>query len=232
MIIACFYIVSLRWKPPRMIMLDPTQVIPDLSTFVWYNCYLKRTRSALLTHTHSKIPQAVAEARVAQLRRIVEESCPSHHLDFYVFVIAVLCVICSAIFTFIARSLHISMWCPLLLLLVPTALSFWTSKRRSALIGKIKEFESTLEKILYEFTATDQSIKWTLLRVPASEAPCTSVRFSFAIHITQFDPEMAYTAGEQLPSYQAALLTGTATPPFQPPGYHELAPPPRAVVIS
>ncbi|CAO0800723.1 unnamed protein product [Mucor circinelloides] len=87
----------------------------------------------------NKIPQTLAETRVEQLSRLVANQCPSHHVDFYVFTIAVLCVICSAIFTFVARSLHISMWCPLLLLLIPTALSFWTSKRRSTLIIKIKE---------------------------------------------------------------------------------------------
>ncbi|OAD04722.1 hypothetical protein MUCCIDRAFT_108555 [Mucor lusitanicus CBS 277.49] len=206
--VACFYIVSLRWKPPKMIMLDEANVISGLSSF---------------------IPQAVAEARVEQLNRLVANQCPSHHVDFYVFTIAVLCVICSAIFTFVARSLHISMWCPLLLLLIPTALSFWTSKRRSTLIVKIKEFESALKKTLYEYTATDQNLKWTLQRVPIDEAPCTSVRFSFVIHITELDPEMVYV-GEELPSYQAALLN-TATP-FHPPSYHELTAPPHAVVVS
>ncbi|GAN04895.1 hypothetical protein MAM1_0076d04362 [Mucor ambiguus] len=121
------------------------------------------------------------------------------------------------------------MWCPLLLLLIPTVLSFWTSKRRSTLIIKIKEFESALKKTLYEYTATDQNLKWTLQRVPIDEAPCTSVRFSFVIHITELDPEMVYV-GEELPSYQAALLN-TATP-FHPPSYNELIAPPRAVVVS
>ncbi|KAK4519721.1 AMSH/STAMBP protein ubiquitin specific-protease [Mucor velutinosus] len=121
------------------------------------------------------------------------------------------------------------MWCPLLLLLIPTALSFWTSKRRSTLIIKIKEFESALKKTLYDYTATDQSIKWSLQRVPIDEAPCTSVRFCLVIHITELDPEMAYV-GEELPSYQTALLNTATT--FHPPSYHELTAPPHAVVVS
>ncbi|EPB87703.1 hypothetical protein HMPREF1544_05484 [Mucor circinelloides 1006PhL] len=177
----------------------------------------------------NKIPQTLAETRVEQLSRLVANQCPSHHVDFYVFTIAVLCVICSAIFTFVARSLHISMWCPLLLLLIPTALSFWTSKRRSTLIIKIKEFESALKKTLYEYTATDQTIKWSLQRVPIDEAPCTSVRFCLVIHVTELDPEMVYV-GEELPSYQTALLNTTNT--FHPPSYHELTAPPQAVVVS
>lgn len=81
-----------------------------------------------------------------QIHRLVRNHCPSHHIDFYIFLLAVVCIICSAIFTFIARSLNISMWCPLILLLVPTGLSFWTSKRRSTLIIKIKEVKREKEK--------------------------------------------------------------------------------------
>ncbi|CEP13406.1 hypothetical protein [Parasitella parasitica] len=174
------------------------------------------------------IPQNLIEARIEQLDRLVQNQCPSHHVDFYVFTIAVLCVVCSAIFTFIARSLNISMWFPLLLLLIPTALSFWTSKRRSTLIIKIKEFESALKKTLYEYTATDQNIKWSLQRVPIDEAPCTSVRFCLMIQVTELDPEMVFV-GEQLPSYQTALSAETI---HNPPSYHELPVPPSAVVVS
>ncbi|KAG2196641.1 hypothetical protein INT46_002349 [Mucor plumbeus] len=205
--IACFYIVSLRWKPPKLIIKDESNIITSLSSF---------------------IPQTLIESRIEQLNCLVQNQCPSHHIDFYIFTIAVLCVICSAIFTFIARSLNISMWCPLLLLLIPTALSFWTSKRRSTLIVKIKEFESALKKTLYEYTATDQNIKWSLQRVPVDEAPCTSVRFCLVIHIKELDPEMVYV-GEELPSYQAALNTANI---FNPPSYHELPVPPHAVVFS
>lgn len=91
-----------------------------------------------------------------------------------------------------------------------------------------EKFESALKKALYEYTATDQNIKWSLQRVPVDEAPCTSVRFCLVIHITELDPEMVYV-GEELPSYQTALNT---TNIFNPPSYHELTAPPHAVVFS
>lgn len=86
-----------------------------------------------------KLPSTLAQERINQLKQFTKEYCPSQHIDFYIFLIAIVCIVCSAIFTFIARSLSISMWFPLLLLLIPTILSFWTSKRRSRIYIKIRE---------------------------------------------------------------------------------------------
>lgn len=128
------------------------------------------------------------------------------------------------------------MWCPLVLLLVPTALSFWTSKRKSTLIIKIKEvlssynqllgnnkmiliyyaqFESGLKKTLYEFNTNDSThhINWSLERVPIEQAPkCCSrsaVIFCLMINITEIDPELGIIGGEELPTYQQ-VATNTA----------------------
>ncbi|KAI9272113.1 hypothetical protein EDC94DRAFT_580577 [Helicostylum pulchrum] len=189
-----FYIVSLRWRPPKVLIDEES---------------LSRNLSVLL-------PNTIVEARIDQIRRLVRNHCPSHHIDFYIFLLAVVCIICSAIFTFIARSLNISMWCPLILLLVPTGLSFWTSKRRSTLIVKIKEFESRLKKTLYEFNTNDSNhhINWSLERVPIEQAPCRSARFCLMIHITELDPEMGIY-GEELPTYQVATNNIILPPSYE-----------------
>ncbi|GAA5795823.1 hypothetical protein HPULCUR_001185 [Helicostylum pulchrum] len=108
------------------------------------------------------------------------------------------------------------MWCPLILLLVPTGLSFWTSKRRSTLIVKIKEFESRLKKTLYEFNTNDSNhhINWSLERVPIEQAPCRSARFCLMIHITELDPEMGIY-GEELPTYQVATNNIILPPSYE-----------------
>lgn len=128
-----FYVVSLRWRPPKLIILEED----SLFRCVGNTCYIHSC--TLFNPVKKKLPVSLAEARINEIKKLVKHQCPSHHVDFYIFLLAVICIICSTIFTFIARSLNISMWCPLLLLLVPTALSFWTSKRRSKLILKIKE---------------------------------------------------------------------------------------------
>ncbi|KAI8079498.1 uncharacterized protein B0P05DRAFT_540822, partial [Gilbertella persicaria] len=146
------------------------------------------------------MPENTVKRRLDQLDQLVRHHCPSHHIDFYVFIVAILCVVCSAIFTFIARSLHISMWCPLLLLLIPTGLSFWTSKKRSTLGVRMKQFESLVNKTLYDFSSLDQHILWTMERMTMpQQAPFKSARFCLMIQIKHTD--------DQLPSYQEAMMT-------------------------
>ncbi|KAI8389241.1 hypothetical protein BD560DRAFT_430218 [Blakeslea trispora] len=178
MILANLYIVSQRWKPPKLIMLEPQpKIIHRLALY---------------------IPDTLTQARLDQLDQLVKEHCPSHHIDFYIFIVAVMCVVCSAVFTFVARSLQISMWCPLLLLLVPTGLSFWTSKRRSTLPTRTKEFESRVKKTLYGFTTVDHLV-WSLERVPFNQTPFKSAKLCLMIQLT--------TLEDQLPSYQEAMMT-------------------------
>ncbi|KAI8879617.1 hypothetical protein K501DRAFT_256493 [Backusella circina FSU 941] len=169
------------------------------------------------------LPKTLVEARIDQLRTLVQDHCPSHHVDFYIFVVAILCVICSAIFTFVARSLSISMWCPLLLLLIPTGLSFWTSKRRSMLLVRIKELKQTLK----EFTKNDSShrVGWSFQRVHPDNAPCASTRFCLMIMITELDSEMGLNA-EELPSYQAALQSN-----HLPPSYIDIVVQPEPAIV-
>ncbi|CAO3623863.1 unnamed protein product [Mucor hiemalis] len=180
----------------------------------------------------------LAKARIQHIERLVRNHCPSYHIDFYIFLLAVICIICSAIFTFIARSLNISMWCPLLLLLVPTGLSFWTSKRRSKLMIKIKEFESRLKKTLYEFNTDDTShhIIWSVERIPIEQAPIRSTRFCLKIYITKLDNEMGGIFdinGEELPSYQQASTTTALLIPSPPPSYELslIRPPEPAITL-
>lgn len=51
-------------------------------------------------------------------------------------------VACSAGFSLAARSADISMWYPLILLLVPAALSYWTSRRRATFVYRIRQVGS------------------------------------------------------------------------------------------
>lgn len=78
-----------------------------------------------------------------QLDRLVRTQCPSTHIEYYVFVFVIACVACSAGFSLAARSADISMWYPLILLLVPAALSYWTSRRRATFVHRIRQVGSS-----------------------------------------------------------------------------------------
>lgn len=208
------YIASFKWRPPKVIIENEDELITKLSSI---------------------LPRALAEERVDRLKQITKEQCPSQHIDFYIFLIAISCIICSAVFTFIARSLNISMWFPLLLLLVPTALSFWTSKRRNKIYTKIRKFEKLLKKTLNEFTKNDCShfIVWTFERVQLDKTPCKSIRLCFMVRITQLDPEIGLredggSNNEELPTYHAAVQSTSFLLP--PPAYIDVNLPPPAVI--
>ncbi|KAI8379414.1 uncharacterized protein BYT42DRAFT_485061, partial [Radiomyces spectabilis] len=152
--------------------------------------------------------------RMQQLQVLVRTTCPSNHIDYYIFVFAISCIICSAAFSLIARSADISMWYPLILLLIPALLSFWTSRRRSTMLVRIKEFERSLKQILREFTKTDSlsRLRWSFRRpTPEDAVPSQygSARLCLIIELAQLDPELGtYFAdhNDGLPSYQTALL--------------------------
>ncbi|PHZ09212.1 uncharacterized protein RHIMIDRAFT_246185 [Rhizopus microsporus ATCC 52813] len=131
-------------------------------------------------------------------------------------------------FTFIARSLNISMWFPLILLIIPTILSFWTSKRRKRMYGEIREFERQVKKALSEFTKHDCSyfIVWSFEKMQLDKAPCKHLQLCFMIRVIQLDPEMGLQyssssnsnscqSNEELPTYNTAILYPSST--FQPP---------------
>ncbi|ORE18860.1 hypothetical protein BCV71DRAFT_214503, partial [Rhizopus microsporus] len=165
------YIVSFKWRPAKVIIENENVFMANLSSI---------------------LPDTLAEERIRQLKQITKERCPSQYIDFYIFLIAVTCIICSAMFTFIARSLNISMWFPLILLIIPTIISFWTSKRRKQMYGEIREFERQVKKALSEFTKHDCSyfIVWSFEKMQLDKAPCKHLQLCFMIRVIQLDPEM------------------------------------------
>ncbi|KAI7857480.1 hypothetical protein BDC45DRAFT_603524 [Circinella umbellata] len=196
-IITNMSIINMRWQPPR----------------IWFE---DNEQTTLLGDI---LPKEVFGSRLEQLNQLVRTKCPSSHVESYVFIFIITCIVCSAGFSLAARSTSISMWYPLVLLIVPAALSFWTSRRRATLVYRIKKFEQELKQALQEFNEKDQII-WSFRR-PSSDDPLPSklrtARLCLIIELTQPD--------EDLPSYQAAV-TDVVSPIYYtrglpPPSYSE-----------
>ncbi|KAI9032496.1 hypothetical protein CLU79DRAFT_150446 [Phycomyces nitens] len=114
--LATISVLSRRWRPPTLGSVNIEQH-PNIFQIV---------------------PRDLLDARIDTLDLFVQTSCPSIHLEYYVYVFTVACVVCSAAFSLAARSAGISMWYPLLLLLIPAGLNIWTNQRRSGLIDRIR----------------------------------------------------------------------------------------------
>ncbi|KAG2227887.1 hypothetical protein INT45_002125 [Circinella minor] len=196
-IITNMSIINMRWRPPRIWFEDNEQI----------------------TSLGDILPKEVFDSRLDQLNQLVRTKCPSSHAESYVFIFIITCIVCSAGFSLAARSTSISMWYPLVLLIVPAALSFWTSRRRTTLVYRIKKFEQELKQALQEFNEKDQII-WSFRR-PSSDDPLPNnfqtARLCLVIELTQPD--------EDLPSYQAAVTNVVApiyyTRGLPPPSYSE-----------
>ncbi|KAG2189033.1 hypothetical protein INT44_004175 [Umbelopsis vinacea] len=151
----------------------------------------------------SMLPRETFHARTKELRQLVRRKYPSSHWDYYIFLLAILSVIASAAFSLVARAAGVSMWYPLLLLVFPAILSLWTSRRRSTMVYRIKEFEKTLKSHLGDLNKRDASqhhLKWTVRRATRSDR-VEKATACLVIELAQCDPEVDV---DPLPTYQEA----------------------------
>lgn len=86
-----------------------------------------------MTHigTLPKLPKDQFDSHMATLRQLVRKEYPNIYPDTYMFMSAIGFVIATAAFSIVARGLEISMWYPLLILVAPAILAYWTTRRRS-----------------------------------------------------------------------------------------------------
>lgn len=67
---------------------------------------------------------------MASLQRVIRNKYPHAWVDTYLFSVAVLLVITAAVFAIIARAYNLALWYPLLILIVPALIAYWTTRRR------------------------------------------------------------------------------------------------------
>ncbi|KAI7863855.1 hypothetical protein BDF14DRAFT_1840523 [Spinellus fusiger] len=205
-------IVSRRWRPPLL------QVI---------------------SHEHHRgllglVPKDLFDSRVVHLSQFVKSSCPSVHSEYYIYIFTVTCVLCSAAFSLAARSVGISMWYPLLLLLIPAGLNLWVNHHRSRLVDQIKDFEFNLKKTLKEFTKTDiavHRIKWGARRLKDSDQIKPSHKVGLFCLLVEIISIEEGEEPENLPPYQTSISFENlrTMPNTLPPSYSEVALMPTAV---
>lgn len=85
------------------------------------------------------MPEEEFDSRLKAIDFHVKSEYPHVFLDTYLFAIAISFVIGTAAFSVAARAINLSMWYPLILLVIPAAIAYITTKRRNAYYGKLSK---------------------------------------------------------------------------------------------
>ncbi|CAO3589472.1 unnamed protein product [Absidia cylindrospora] len=197
--LAEFALISRKWKP-AVLMLKSTN---DYSSLLEY------------------IAPNELESRLNTISSLVQNSYPQIWIDTYLFVLAIFFVLFAAAFSIALQataSQREKLWYPLLILIVPVIIAFWTSRRRSEYYERLKIFNELLQKYLKEFNSTDMTrqIKWQHRRLREDDTaealalpgPLSRWQVVMIIEVIQIDPEDIYPLANGmdvvLPSYNAA----------------------------
>ncbi|CDS11193.1 hypothetical protein LRAMOSA03456 [Lichtheimia ramosa] len=174
-----------------------------------------------MTHigTLPKLPKDQFDSHMATLRQLVRKEYPNIYPDTYMFMSAIGFVIATAAFSIVARGLEISMWYPLLILVAPAILAYWTTRRRSVHYIKMNNFQEHLQQCLKDISELDRphQVRWDYRRLRDYDTardlhlppPVSNWSISLVIEAVQIDPETEVLArgmmgADTLPSYGAA----------------------------
>ncbi|KAL0076867.1 hypothetical protein J3Q64DRAFT_1305331 [Phycomyces blakesleeanus] len=194
MALATFGIITRRWKP--------TYLSVDS-----YNSY-----RGLSDH----IPENLFLERITDLNLFIEKNYPHVYPDSYMFLVAIILIILAAVFSIVTRVLDISLWYPLLILIAPALIAYWTTRRRGFYYLRLNKFYDSLYTHLKEISSNDapHHIRWGYRRLRDDDTADTlhltqdisHWRIAFVIEIIQLDPEIdhSHNGQEVLPAYNAA----------------------------
>ncbi|KAI9008878.1 hypothetical protein CLU79DRAFT_711369 [Phycomyces nitens] len=194
MVLATFGIITRRWKP----------------TYLAVDSYA--SYRGLADH----IPENLFNQRITDLNLFIKKNYPHVYPDSYMFLIALFLIVLAAVFSIVTRVLDISLWYPLLILIAPALIAYWTTRRRSLYYLRLSKFYDHLHTHLKEVSSNDSShyIRWGYRRLRNDdtseslhlEHDITHWRIVYVIEIIQLDPEVdhSYHGREVLPSYNAA----------------------------
>jgi hypothetical protein len=83
------------------------------------------------------LPEEELESRLKAIAYHIETQYPHVWLDTWLFTTAILFVIGTAAFSVAARAIDLSMWYPLILLVVPAVIAYITTRRRNRYYTKL-----------------------------------------------------------------------------------------------
>ncbi|KAI9309376.1 hypothetical protein BJ944DRAFT_18112 [Cunninghamella echinulata] len=191
MVLAKFALVSRRWRPACIV-------------------HKKYEEYPLL------MPAETIQQRMDTIKELVHKAYPKIWIDSYLFLIAIFFVIGAAVFSIALQQSSPedkrNLWYPLMVLLVPASIAFWTSRRRSVYYRQIGQFHEHLQICLKELTVLDtaRQIKYQSRR-PRDDDLTEQLNvpghwhITLIIEIVQIDPENINQHDDILPHYNSAV---------------------------
>ncbi|KAG2207395.1 hypothetical protein INT47_006870 [Mucor saturninus] len=183
----------------------------------WKRSILFSGDYAQYTQLREYLPEDIFLARIEALDSHVLKEYPHVWLDTYLFFIAICFVIATAAFSIIARAAQISMWYPLIMLLIPATIGFVTTRRRNTYYKKLAAYYESLQIVLKEFNSIDvtQQIKWSFRRLRDTDthssmhlvSRLSKQNINFVVEIVQINMENELLEeGEHLPAYDTSMM--------------------------
>ncbi|KAI8388899.1 uncharacterized protein BYT42DRAFT_468938, partial [Radiomyces spectabilis] len=194
MALASFALINHRWKPATLVRSE-------------YEVY------RLLPGYLSK---ETFDQRMNDIEKLIRKKYPHIWLDTHLFALAICLLILAGVFAVIVHIKDIMQWYPLLILIAPAIIAYWTTWRRSTYLLRLNKARTTRRYLIIQMTSHDinSQVKWGYRRLRDDDSaqtlhladPLGKHRVSLIIEIIQIDMEMQASCemSELLPSYRAA----------------------------
>ncbi|KAI8880565.1 hypothetical protein K501DRAFT_224549 [Backusella circina FSU 941] len=190
MVLAAFPLIIRRWKRSNI-------------HSVSYDQY---------TQLAEYLTEDIFQARIKALEENVKKEYPHVYIDSVLFGVAILLVIVAAVFSIASRAVGISLWYPLLILIVPACIGLYTTRRRNTYYKRLEKYYSKLHVVLKEFNTQDvtRQVKWVFRTLKDTdtaasmhlEAPISKYYINFVINVVQINTETELASeGDILPAY-------------------------------
>ncbi|KAI9006263.1 hypothetical protein CLU79DRAFT_572471 [Phycomyces nitens] len=185
---------------------------------------IQRWRSTKLIHgpyqSYAQLGEYLSEEifneRMAAIQELTHKKYPHVWPNTLLFAGSVALVVLAAVFAIVANAIGLSLWYPLLILIIPGLMGFWSSRRRSRQIGRLEQYRDELKDCLKVMSFEDygRQVKWGFRRLRQSDDIQTlclgnttkSFNIDLVIEAIQIDPEATihHDIGEALPLYDLA----------------------------
>ncbi|GAA5803142.1 hypothetical protein EDC94DRAFT_605961 [Helicostylum pulchrum] len=183
----------------------------------WKRSNLFREEYAEYVQLTEYLPPDIFIERFNTLDEHILREYPHVWIDTYLFFTAICFVIATAAFSIVARAADLSMWYPLIMLLIPAVIGFITTRRRNKYYKKLATYYESLQSVLKQFNSLDvtRQIKWNFRRLRETDTansmhlniPLSRCNINFVIEIIQVNIENELAEeGEILPAYDTSMM--------------------------
>ncbi|EIE81127.1 hypothetical protein G6F46_011744 [Rhizopus delemar] len=183
----------------------------------WSKSKLHYGTYAQYIHLREYLTEELFLTRLDAIEQHVLNEYPQVWLDTYLFLFAIVLVAVAAAISIVARATNLSVWYPLLILLAPAIIAFFTTRRRNSYYVRLSRYYDSLQTLLKELNSQDvtRQIKWSFRRPRESDTafnlmlkpPLVLYNINFIVEASQIDIENELAQeGETLPAYDTSMM--------------------------